>query len=324
MSGMKRESFFLSKARELERWFGLETEVKWGTTASVLAFHLVSFYWCYHYAIPVKWQSVVFAYAMFVFSGFGITGGAHRYWAHRAFKAATPLRLIFLFGFASAGQNTLYQWIRNHRVHHKYSDTESDPHNRERGLFFSHIGWLLMKKKKEVTSKFSEIDMSDIESDPLIIWHNKYVDIINPLVGFVLPTLVGILLWGENWRAAIAWQTCIRFLVVYHSELTVNSLGHTLGYRPYDKSMRPAENVIIAALTGGEGWHNFHHSFPFDYRAAEFYHFLDFTTNLIHLAEKFGWVTEKREVSKEMIQKYTAQHGPDSADIPPEEHNHLE
>ncbi|CAH1647025.1 unnamed protein product [Spodoptera littoralis] len=240
--------------------------------------------------------------------GFGVTGGAHRYWAHRTFKASTPLRIIMILGFATAGQNTLRQWVRNHRVHHKYSDTDSDPHNRERGLFFSHIGWLLMHKNKAVVSKFKETDMSDIDNDPIVNWHTKYVDIVNPLACMVIPTLTGILLWGEDWRVAVAWQCFIRMMAVYHSELTVNSLGHTLGYKPYNQSIRPAENVFIAALTGGEGWHNFHHAFPFDYKTSEWPHSIDTTTKLIHLFEKFGWVHDKKEVSPETIKKYSLQH----------------
>ncbi|PZC85543.1 hypothetical protein B5X24_HaOG216651 [Helicoverpa armigera] len=309
MAKVKEEqSLILSKVREFERWMGFESEIKWLTTFVVFCYHAFAVYWCYQYALPVKWQSVIFAYAMVCFSGFGITAGAHRYWAHKAFKATTPLRIIMLLGFASAGQNTIYQWVRNHRIHHKYSDTESDPHNRERGLFFSHIGWLLMKKKPEVTSKAKEIDMSDIENDALLTWHRKHLDIVNPLMTFVIPTLIGMVLWGEGWKAAVAWQCCIRFLFVYHSELTVNSLGHTIGYKPYDTSINPAENAIISALTGGEGWHNFHHSFPFDYKAAEWSHTFDFTTDLIHFFEKFGWVYDKREVTKDFIKKYAEQH----------------
>ncbi|XP_075972002.1 acyl-CoA Delta-9 desaturase-like [Anticarsia gemmatalis] len=316
----KEESKFLSKVRAVERWFGFQSDIKWTTSAIVLAFHALAAYWCYNYAFPAKWQSVVFGYLMYVFSGFGITGGAHRYWTHRGFKAATPLRVIFLLGFASANQNTLYQWVRNHRIHHKYSDTEADPHNINRGFFFSHIGWLLMKKKPEVVSKFSKIDMSDIENDPLITWHTKYVDIINPLACFVFPTLANMALIGEGWRAAVAWQCFIRLMVVYHVELTVNSLAHSakFGYefRPYNRNIKPVENGLVSALTGGEGWHNYHHAFPYDYKAAEWARTFDFTTHLLHWVETFGWLTDKREASKDMIQSYiNRQAGTEQKDI---------
>lgn len=71
-------------------------------------------------------------------------------------------------------QNSLYNWVRDHRVHHKYSDTEADPHNANRGLFFSHIGWLMLKKNAEVVKRGKQMDMSDIENDPLLRFHEKW------------------------------------------------------------------------------------------------------------------------------------------------------
>ena len=70
-------------------------------------------------------------------------------------------------------QNTIYDWVRDHRVHHKYSDTPADPHNVKRGLFFSHVGWLMMKKNSEVIEKGKQIDMSDIENDPVVAFTDR-------------------------------------------------------------------------------------------------------------------------------------------------------
>lgn len=70
-------------------------------------------------------------------------------------------------------QNTIYEWVRDHRVHHKYSETMSDPHDANRGFFFSHVGWLMMKKHPDVVDKGSKMDLSDIENDPVIQFHTK-------------------------------------------------------------------------------------------------------------------------------------------------------
>lgn len=77
--------------------------------------------------------------------------------------------------FVYFAQNSLYDWVRDHRVHHKHSDTEADPHNANRGLFFSHIGWLMLKKNDQVVQAGKQIDMSDIENDPILKVCNKYV-----------------------------------------------------------------------------------------------------------------------------------------------------
>jgi stearoyl-CoA desaturase (delta-9 desaturase) len=80
-----------------------------------------------------------------IWSGLGVTAGAHRLWAHRAYKARLPLRIFLALGQSIAGQNCLYIWCRDHRVHHKFSDTDADPHNIYRGVFFSHVGWLVVR-----------------------------------------------------------------------------------------------------------------------------------------------------------------------------------
>lgn len=71
-------------------------------------------------------------------------------------------------------QNCLWVWIRDHRQHHKYSDTDADPHNSSRGFFFCHVGWLMMKKHPEVFRKGKDIDMSDINQDPIVMFQKKY------------------------------------------------------------------------------------------------------------------------------------------------------
>lgn len=105
--------------------------------------------------------------------GFGVTGGAHRLWSHKAYKAKTPLRIILMLCYCVAGQNSLYEWIRDHRIHHKYSETDADPHNSNRGFFFSHVGWLMLYKHPEVIKKGNQIDLSDIMADPVIQFHQK-------------------------------------------------------------------------------------------------------------------------------------------------------
>lgn len=113
--------------------------------------------------------------------GFGVTGGAHRFWSHRSYKAKTPLRIILMLCFSLAGQNTIYDWVRDHRVHHKFSETKADPHDSNRGFFFAHVGWLMMNKHPEVIRKGNKLDMSDILNDPVVQFHQKYRNYLNTI-----------------------------------------------------------------------------------------------------------------------------------------------
>ena len=66
---------------------------------------------------------------IFVRAGVGITAGAHRLWSHRTYKARLPLRLLLVAANSMAGENSIYTWARDHRTHHKFSETDADPHN---------------------------------------------------------------------------------------------------------------------------------------------------------------------------------------------------
>lgn len=70
-------------------------------------------------------------------------------------------------------QNSLWEWCRDHRVHHKFTETDADPHNVKRGFFFAHVGWLLVKKHDDVKTKGKLVDMSDLEQDPVVMFQKK-------------------------------------------------------------------------------------------------------------------------------------------------------
>lgn len=88
--------------------------------------------------------------ALHIFGGFGITAGAHRLWAHKTYEAKNPLKWFLMIGNSMAFQGSIFHWSRDHRLHHKFSDTELDPHSMTRGFFFSHVGWLLVEKSDEL------------------------------------------------------------------------------------------------------------------------------------------------------------------------------
>lgn len=71
------------------------------------------------------------------------------------------------------------EWVRDHRVHHKFSETDADPHNAKRGFFFAHVGWLMMKRHPEVIRKGKTVDISDLFEDPIVAFHERLVQMAN-------------------------------------------------------------------------------------------------------------------------------------------------
>lgn len=235
----------------------------------------------------------------------GITSGVHRLWSHRAYKAHLPLRILLAFCNTIALQNHIYDWARDHRVHHKYVDTDADPHNSKRGLFFSHMGWLFVKKLPQVDEKVNSIDVSDLLADPVVMIQKKYYHFVwAPIIGFFLPAWIPWYYWGEDFIVAFFLCTMLRYALCTNITFLVNSVAHVYGTRPYDKNLRPTDNAPVSVVTGGEGWHNYHHVFPWDYKAGELGNYRsNISCAFIEFMAKIGWAYELKSVSQDMLHK---------------------
>jgi stearoyl-CoA desaturase (delta-9 desaturase) len=247
---------------------------------------------------------------MFCVSQFGATGGAHRLWSHRSYKARWPAKVILMYFNTFSFQNDIIEWSRDHRCHHKWTDTDADPHNAQRGLFYSHIGWLMVKKHPEVIRRGKTLDLSDLTSDPILVFQRKYYFPMAIFNGFILTTFIPWYFWGESAFTAFYVAAVFRYVASLNVTFCVNSLAHFIGYKPYDTTITPTENVLTSITTMGEGGHNYHHTFPQDYRTSEFGRFVNWTTALIDLFAALGWVYDRKTVSKETIARQIAKFGP--------------
>lgn len=131
-----------------------------------------------------------------------------------------------------------------------------------------------------------------------------------PLVSVVLPTWILCHFFGETLSAAWHVGVCLRHQYTLHDIFLINSFAHKYGTKPYDTSISPTENRLLSIMTQGEGWHNYHHSFPWDYKAAELGNWrYNISTGFIDLFAKIGWAYDLKTVSKENIQKRMAKSG---------------
>jgi len=276
---------------------------KWINIIVFAYIHLTLGYNLYIFLFASKWQTVVFSVLYGLLAAMGITAGAHRLWAHKAYKAVWQLRLLLVVGHAIANQGDIRKWIRDHRSHHKFSETDADPQNSLRGYFYAHIGWLLITKHPGCLEKGKTISMADIESDPIIMWQTNYFDIIGPLFCFILPTLIPWYFWGEVFM--VSWYCCcLRFALTSNATWFINSGAHAFGMRPYDKNEAGTENVIFNSITLGEGWHNYHHSFPWDYSSSEIgMERFNMTTKFIDACCYMGWASDRKTVPLEIVKR---------------------
>lgn len=151
---------------EIEEEIDYKISYKWRNIIVFIYLHVFSV--CSAFYPPQQISTFVIQITMGVLIGFGTTAGSHRYFTHRSYRASKSLRFIMIVLQTMSGQEPIYRWVRDHRVHHKFTDTNADPHNAARGFFFSHMGWLCCKKHPDVLKHGKKIDMSDLEGDRMI------------------------------------------------------------------------------------------------------------------------------------------------------------
>ena len=147
-------------------------EIVWRNVIIMSYLHLAAVYGLF--LLPsTRVLTWIWSLVCFLAGGLGVTAGAHRLWSHRSYKATWFLRIMLMIMNCVGVQNDIYEWSRDHRVHHKFTETNADPHNAKRGFFFSHIGWLLVKKHPDVKELGKKVDMSDIEDDEIVMFQRR-------------------------------------------------------------------------------------------------------------------------------------------------------
>jgi len=134
-----------------------------------------------------------------------------------------------------------------------------------RGFFFAHIGWLLLKKRPEVIRAGKDLDFSDLYEDPVVMLQRKLDPWFALYMCFVFPAQIAVKFWGESFWTAFFVAGGLRYVYVLHCTFLVNSAAHLYGDHPYDVMSYPSENPYVSFMAIGEGWHNWHHKYPFDY-----------------------------------------------------------
>jgi len=222
-------------------------------------------------AVAVPWYGLTHHLSLTAWVLFGvflianemsITAGYHRLWAHRTYEAHWSLRLLFVIFGSMALQNSAWAWCSGHRRHHlNVDDVDKDPYSALRGFWFSHIGWMV-RQYPSGTEDFSNIP--DLRRDRMLVFqHRHYVPLVLA-TNFGLPLLGGWLagdVWGCFFLAGV-----LRLVLSHHFTFFINSLAHMWGERPYTEENTARDNPVLAVLTFGEGYHNFHHEFAHDYR----------------------------------------------------------
>ena len=232
-----------------------------------------------------------------------ITAGYHRLWTHRAYQAHWLVRLLFAMGGTYATQNSILHWASDHRRHHRFvDDNQKDPYSAKRGFWYSHIGWML--RDYHTTDDTEYTNCRDLKEDPIVMWQHKHYLPLVLGINFGVPIALG--LWHGDLLGMLILAGAARLAISHHMTFLINSLAHIWGRQPYSDTNSSRDNGMIAFLTMGEGYHNYHHSFQRDYRNGIRWWQFDPTKWLIRSLAWMGLVNNLYRTPVEKIERSRA------------------
>jgi len=255
--------------------------------------------------IVAGWSPIALAVALttYVVRGLCITAGYHRYFSHRSYKTGRLFQFLMgLVGTMAVQMGPLW-WACHHRNHHRYSDTDKDPHSPiVKNFWWSHIGWVMDARS------YRNVDtdlVSDFAKYPELRWLDRWC-LLPPIalaaglwgLGSFLETFRPE--WGTSGLQLLTWGFFISTVAVHHVTFSVNSVAHVFGSQRFKTRDQSRNNALLALITMGEGWHNNHHRFPFSERQGIYWWEVDITHGVLKVLSWFGIVRSLRETSKAM------------------------
>jgi len=271
--------------------------VDWLRAIPFVLFHLACLgaFWT-----GVSTTAVVFAAAAYWVRMFFVTAFYHRYFAHRSYAASRPAQFLFAVLGCTAGQRGPLWWAAHHRLHHGRADTPADPHSpAHKGFLYSHTLWFLTRSSFPVPHRY----VRDWMRFPELVWLERFDWVPFILFGalcYGLGEWLGAA-WGTNGMQFLVWGFFISTTVLYHATYTINSLAHRFGTRRFATRDDSRNNVWLAVLTLGEGWHNNHHRYPAAARQGFFWWEVDISYLILRLMRALALIGPLRPVPSSVL-----------------------
>lgn len=226
-----------------------------------------------------------------------ISSGYHRYFAHKTYHSSSPLKIFYLIVGAAAFQQSALIWAADHRMHHRYVDTEKDPYSIQKGFWWAHIGWLFAKSPPH-RNHLAQI-VPDLVKDRWVLWQHRYWIWISIPLAFGLPLLIGFFI--DRPIGMFLWAGLLRIAITHQTTFTVNSIAHKFGTQPYTDDDSSRDVWWLAPLLCGENYHNYHHRFQSDYRNGVKWYQYDPTKWLLWLLSHTSLVKNLKRIPSHRI-----------------------
>jgi Fatty-acid desaturase len=257
-----------------------EERVNWVSSIPFFLVHVACFAVVF---TGISTTALILLPVMFLSRSFFVTAAYHRYFSHKAYRLNRFWQFVFAFQAEASAQKGVLWWAANHRHHHRYSDTDIDIHSPRKGFWWSHVGWIL-------SNKYNDTDLAaikDFAQYPELVWLDKHEGMppwIYGIAAFAIGGWSGLVV-GFVWSTVLLW----------HSTFLVNSAAHVFGRRRYETTDTSRNSLLIALVTGGEGWHNNHHHYQASARQGFFWWEVDMTYYVLKMMSWVGIVKDLKQ-----------------------------
>ncbi len=271
-----------------------DRRIAWVASIPFFAVHLAPFA---AFFVTVTWKDWALCAVLYVTRMFCITAGYHRYFSHRSYRMGRIAQFLMAFGATTAVQKGPLWWAGHHRIHHRYTDLDQDPHSPRDGFWWSHVGWILSRTYKRTDSAA----IKDFAAFPELRLLDRFWWIGPWLLGGACFLIGG---WG-----ALLIGFFLSTVLLWHGTFVVNSLAHLVGRRRYATPDTSRNSLAIALITGGEGWHNNHHYLASSVRQGFTWWEIDATWYVLRLMSAFRIVRDLKVPPARLLQEARVRDG---------------
>ncbi|XP_065371302.1 acyl-CoA Delta-9 desaturase [Calliphora vicina] len=244
----------------------LKREASWPSVLFYIHLHILGLYGIFVMFTSASWLTIIFTFTLTVLGILGATAGAHRLWAHGTYTASTTLRVFLMLCQTIAGQGSIYNWVRAHRLHHEKFRKNEDPYFSNRDFMSAHVYAQLLNYHPEQEALLEKVDMSDLEKDGVVMFQKRFYWVLYIILHVLIPINSPLEYWGDSLSASIVVAFSLRYMIVLNLCWLINSAHLVWGL---DKTFKPSDSNSVFFITKSY-WPQYHYMLPNDYQSGEF------------------------------------------------------
>jgi len=176
----------------------------------------------------------------------------HRYFAHKSFRCNRLTQVILSLLGCLASQGSPLWWASKHRRHHKYCDTDKDPHSPQAfSKLYAWIGWIYKEGPLGTGTEFEYLNDFSYFPELYIFEIFPWVPVYFVHYLFYRYHSLEAMIFISMWSSIMCQLLTLYFNVIFHTENKTKSVCKAI-----DNPMDILSNIF------GESYHKHHHKYP--------------------------------------------------------------